>query len=553
MTDANRRPDAGTARLSESEVRRLLHELQIHQAELAQQNEELRAARAETEDQLARHVALFEFAPVALATLDIRGSVQELNRRARELLGPGARAGRPLADLVAPGSRRILLRVLAGTAAGEAGEPEILLPASRAGGAPRRAEVQVCRPHENADDLLVALVETTERHLGEQARLAQERAEAANREKSAFLSRVSHELRTPLNAVLGFAQALRCDPAVQRSPLVAERVGRIGEAGRHLQALVDEVLDLSQLEAGSLCLQAEDFDLVATLAEVVDRLKPLAAERQVHLHTAGGESAAPVHADRIRTRQVLMNLLGNAIKFNRPSGEVGVHVVQHLDEVAVAVFDDGAGLSAEQQAGLFASFDSAGAEHGSLPGGGLGLALSTQLMQAMQGRLEVRGVPGRGSVFSLALPRAKAAPATLWVTSAPPGSQVESGPLEVLYVEDNPVNVEVMAALLEERPRVRLIVAADGRSGLALARVRLPDLLLLDMQLNDMDGLEFLRMLHADPRTADLPCVAVSVNAMLSDVQAAVEAGMKAYLTKPLDARALLALIDRTRRRNAQP
>lgn len=534
-------PGAG----DEGDARRLLHELQVHQAELAQQNEDLRNARFDLEASLARRTALFDFAPIALVGIDGHHRLTELNRRAQELLGPTARAGAALADLVAGASREALARVLDR----RSDSAEVVCLATDAHGTARTAEVQVCRPQPDDGSLLVALAESTERHRAERALRAQGLAEQANREKSAFLARMSHELRTPLNAVLGFAHLLSRDRAILAAPATAERVSRIRDAGNHLLALVDDLLDLARLEAGSLKVHLEDFDVATLRADVVAMLAPLAARHPAHLRMDPCDTPVFVSADRGRTRQVLINLIGNAIKYNRAGGEVGIGITLHEQEVAIAVTDDGQGLTAEQQAGLFVAFERLGAERTPVAGIGLGLAIARQLVEAMHGRLEVRSAPGTGSVFTVTLPRA-AGPSA----AAAPAAQaagIGAVPLCVLYVEDNVLNAEVMKALLADRPNVRLVVASDGTRGLALLRELRPDLVLLDMQLPDMAGLDFFAHLRADPLVATTPCVAVSANAMTPDVRHAVDAGLDGYLTKPIDVDALFQLIDRTPPRQA--
>jgi signal transduction histidine kinase/ActR/RegA family two-component response regulator len=543
MNDGTMAP--GDTRGAEDSAKRLLHELQVHQVELAQQNEELRAARSALESSLVRQTALFDFAPIALVSLDGRHCIIDLNQRARELLGEAACPGVALDTLVDSGSREALARVFDARDA----HAEVTCGARAADGGPRTAEVQVCRPHPLEGGLLVALAETTERHRAERALKAQALAEQANREKSAFLARMSHELRTPLNAILGFTHLLAHDPSLSGSQVVTGRVARIRDAGLHLLALVDEVLDLARLESGSLSMHPEVFDVPALLTEVSSMLAPLAARRPARLRVAHDNRSTCVTADRARMRQVLINLVGNAIKYNRVNGQISLGVTAHGDEVEIAVADEGHGLTAEQQAGLFVAFERVGAERSTVAGIGLGLAISRRLVEAMHGRLEVRSTPGQGSVFTVTLPRARHPAAAAPVAAPRPSAEPSQLPLCVLYVEDNPVNAELMKALLEERPNVHLMLAADGTRGLALLRERLPDLVLLDMQLPDMDGLEFFAHLRADARLCDTPCVAVSANAMEQDMVTALDAGLAGYLTKPVDVEALLALIDQTRPR----
>ncbi len=522
-------------------ARQLLHELQVHQAELTQQNEDLRLARSELELSLGRRQALFEFAPIALLSLDAEGRLVELNRRAAELLGAGAQPGARLLLLVNDQSRAALAGVLSGATEGA----EVVCLTQADDGSVRTAEVQVCRPHPPVDAPLVALAESTERHRAEGARLAQLTAEAASRQKSAFLARMSHELRTPLNAVLGFAHLLAADPAVQAAGTPAGWVARIQEAGMHQLRLVDDLLDLARLEAGVMRTLREEFDLVRLVEEVASMLAPLAALRPVTLRMPGNAAAAWVKADRTRSRQVLINLVSNAIKYNREGGEVRLGVTAREGLVSVAVSDDGPGLTVSQQAGLFVPFERLGAEHGTVAGAGLGLAISRHLVEAMQGRLELRTAPGQGCTFTMTLPGASGRPSDAAPAAAAAGAVL--APARVLYVEDNEVNIEVMQALLRDQPNLQLLVARDGHAGLALVREHHPDLVLLDMQLPDMHGLEFFARLRAEPAVGKVPCVAVSANAMADDVRAALEAGLYGYLTKPIDAEALIASIHRHR------
>ncbi len=538
MNDPARESRPAGSADSDAVARRLLHELQVHQAELTQQNEDLRLARGELEASLARRQALFEFAPIALLSLDGDGKVTELNRRATELLGTDAEPGVWLFALVKHDSRAVLAEVLAGSR--ECAEIGCRTHADD--GRVRTAEVRVFRPRPQLDEWLVALVESTERHRAEAARLGQAGAEAANRQKSAFLARMSHELRTPLNAVLGFTHLLSSDPGVRASPTAAGWVARTQESGLHLLRLVDDLLDLARLENASLQTQCDAFDAVALLEEVASMLGPLALLRPVKMRVLCRGTAAWVTADRQRTRQVLINLVGNAIKYNRAGGEVRLDVAERPGEVSLVVDDDGPGMTPQQQAGLFRPFERLGAEQGAVFGVGLGLTISRELVQAMHGRLEVSSTVGRGSTFTVSLP---AAPERAdGPDAAEPLAAGTGVPVSVRYVEDNEVNVELMRALMQERPHVQLRVARDGRTGLALVHEQRPDAVLLDMHLPDMDGLEFFARLRADPATSRVPCVAVSANAMSDAVRAAIEAGIEGYLTKPLDVDAFFAVVD---------
>jgi PAS domain S-box-containing protein len=391
----------------------------------------------------------------------------------------------------------------------------------------------------------------TELKRTEQALREKAAAEQASRAKSEFLARMSHELRTPLNAVLGFAQVLQADAAQALSPAQRQRVDHIHAAGRHLLALIEDMLDLARIESGTVALRPEALDVRAVVADALGLVVPMARAHGVELHT--GSLAGLVQADRQRLRQVLMNLLSNAIKYNRPGGRVEVAAHGAADWLTLVVRDTGRGMSREQVQGLFEPFNRLGVEREGIEGTGIGLSIARQLVTHMGGRIEVRSRVGEGSEFEVWLPRALQAtcPAAgeAPVPTPPVAPQPQAEPaqpaLELLYIEDNEVNVTLVREVLALRPAVRLSVAGDGAGGVALAHTLQPDAVLVDMHLPDVDGHEVLRRLQADPRTAALPCIALSANAMPEDVQRALAAGFVDYWTKPIDVARFLAAIDR--------
>jgi PAS domain S-box-containing protein len=387
----------------------------------------------------------------------------------------------------------------------------------------------------------------TQRKLAEAALRDAEAAERASRAKSEFLARMSHELRTPLNAMLGFAQLLEHDGAERLLPPQRERLQRIRSAGTHLLSLIDEVLDLSAVEAGSLAVALQPVALDEVIDEVRQWLAPLAAQHEVQLRI--GESGAQVQADARRLRQVLANLMSNAVKYNRRGGHVMLAaqrlVVEGVPGWELAVRDTGRGLSDEQQAHLYEPFNRLGAEREGIEGRGIGLMTAHHLVRLMGGRLQVHSRLGEGSEFKVWLPLA-AEPAAAAARPAPQAradAAADAGALTLLYVEDNPINVLVMRELLALRPRYVLHVAVDGRSGIETALQRQPDLVLVDMQLPDMDGLELLRRLRGQGLASTL--VALSANAMPDAVARARAAGFEDYWTKPIDVAQLLARLDR--------
>ena len=375
-------------------------------------------------------------------------------------------------------------------------------------------------------------------------RAAKDEAERANRAKSQFLSSMSHELRTPLNASLGFGQLLLATGAPPLADPQRDQVLQILRGGRHLLELINEVLDLAQIETGRLRISLAPVQVAELLQECLTMLRPLAREAGIELQAVGEIPAdCLVQADRTRLKQVLLNLLSNAIKYNRPGGAARVACRLDADTLRIAIADDGPGLSPDQQARLFQAFERLDAGATAIEGAGLGLVLSRHVMVAMHGEIGLDSEVGRGSTFWITLPRAQAADYGIDAAPAHPAGR----PLAtrtVLYIEDNPVNEMLMAAMLARIDGVRMISAALPLLGLQLAAQERPALILLDIQLPGIDGFEVLRRLRLDPVTRDIPVIAVSANAMHGDVEHALASGFLRYLTKPLDLRELAAAVE---------
>jgi PAS domain S-box-containing protein len=378
-----------------------------------------------------------------------------------------------------------------------------------------------------------------------QAEHAREEAEAANRAKSEFLSRMSHELRTPLNAILGFAQLMQADAVEPPAPGQRQRLDALLRGGHHLLALINDVLDVARIDGGQLQLQLAPVGLAEVLDEALALVEPPARARGVVLvpPPRGAADDGRVLADATRLRQVLLNLLTNAIKFNRPGGEVRISLVAAGQRLRLEVADQGAGIAPEQLPRLFQAFERLDMD-GAVEGTGIGLALSRSLVTLMHGEIGVRSLPGEGSVFWLELPHSAAA------APARPGPPPAALPLrlagrhDVLYIEDNEVNQVLMQGMLAHRPAIALRLAALPEEGVAMALAQPPDLVLLDIQLPGIDGFEVLRQLRTHAALARTPVIAVSANAMPSDLAQAQAAGFSGYLTKPLDMQRLLAAVD---------
>jgi PAS domain S-box-containing protein len=386
----------------------------------------------------------------------------------------------------------------------------------------------------------------TDRKLAERvAEDARAEAERANRAKSEFLSRMSHELRTPLNAVIGFAQLLELD---ELDPRQREGVEQIVKAGRHLLKLINEVLDISRIESGTISISLEPVHLGSVLAEALSLIRPLADEADVRLLGDPAElEDLHVLADYQRLKQVLINLLSNAVKYNRPGGQIATRRNDLPDGgIELAIADTGRGLSADALERLFDPFDRLGAERTGIEGTGLGLALSMRLMEAMGGTIAAESQPDVGTTMWVKLRRGEDPEDDVATGRAAPVAANGSPRGTIVYIEDNLSNVKLVERLVERLPEVRLIPALQGRLGIDLARRHDPDLVLLDLHLPDLHGREVLEQLKSDPRTAAIPVVVVSADATSGQVERLMAGGATDYLSKPIDLDVLLKTITRT-------
>ncbi|MET3457727.1 ATP-binding protein [Pseudomonas kilonensis] len=382
----------------------------------------------------------------------------------------------------------------------------------------------------------------TDRRAAEIAlRTAREEAESASRAKSEFLSRMSHELRTPLNAILGFAQLLDMDSTAGQRP----QVSHILRAGQHLLALINEVLDIARIEAGRLPLNIEPIALATVLHEALTLVSPMAADAGIHLVDLPAlPDDSGVLADRQRLVQVLLNLLSNAIKYNRPGGKVRLEVSVQAHQVSIAVHDTGHGIAPDQLDQLFKPFERLGADP-QVEGTGLGLSLSKNLLEMMQGSLQVHSEPGHGCCFTLRLPATQ-----VIGTHLPPiaALTVTRPPVDyhgkILCIEDNLSSLALIETLMQRRPGIQLLSSMQGQMGLDLARQHSPQLILLDVTLPDLEGLEVLRRLRQSPATAATPVLMITADASDLTHRALRDAGATAILTKPIHIQAFLGHLE---------
>jgi PAS domain S-box-containing protein len=393
---------------------------------------------------------------------------------------------------------------------------------------------------------ILCVVEDITEHLRlQEAERARDLAEAANQAKSEFLSRMSHELRTPLNAMLGFAQLLELDARNPLTPSQQPWVAQIQQAGWHLLEMINDVLDLSRIESGNLRLQTEALDLPELLNASLALVTADAQRRGITITTDLASGSAAMLADATRVKQILTNLLSNAVKYNHDSGRIHVASrVREPDAVEIAVTDTGIGMSEQQIEALFQPFNRLGRERSTLQGTGIGLVISQRLAELMGGALRARSSEGEGSSFILSLPLVIDPDTVPSHLDQLVPEQPQYHTRLVHYVEDNETNVEVMRGILAQRPQVEMAVSVTGLDGLAAIRRRRPDLILLDMHLPDISGMELLRHLKSDVETATIPVVVVSADALAKETADAMAAGATRYLTKPVSVAELLGVVD---------
>ena len=377
---------------------------------------------------------------------------------------------------------------------------------------------------------------------------AKSAAEKANLAKSDFLSSMSHELRSPLNAILGFAQLMESD-SPPATPSQKESIAQILQAGWHLLTLINEILDLAKVESRQVPLSREPVSLAEIMLECQGMIEPQAQQRGIKLAFPQFDIPYFVLADRTRLKQVLINLLSNAIKYNLKQGTVGVKCTESTPErIRVSIRDTGAGLNPEQLAQLFQPFNRLGQEAGGEEGTGIGLVVAKRLVELMGGVIGVESTVGAGSVFWF----------ELISVAAPHLSMEGGGAAEVvqpqvlrearlhtlLYVEDNPANLKLVEQIIARHSDISLLTAVNGNSGIEIARVSQPDVVLMDINLPGINGFEALKILRSDPATAHIPVIAISANAMPRDIERGLKAGFFRYITKPIKLNELMDALD---------
>ncbi|MDO8772551.1 MAG: ATP-binding protein, partial [Burkholderiaceae bacterium] len=365
--------------------------------------------------------------------------------------------------------------------------------------------------------------------------------------KSDFLSSMSHELRSPLNAILGFAQLMESGSP---SPSQRASIEQILQAGWYLLELINEILDLALIESGKLSLSLEPISLPEVLLDCQAMIEPQAQKSGIHISFPQFDRPCFVSADRTRMKQVLVNLLSNAIKYNRVGGTIDVRCSADTPErLRISVQDTGEGLSPDKLAQLFQPFNRLGQESSTEEGTGIGLVVSKRLVELMGGEIGVQSTVGVGSVFWIELDLADASqpgadadeePLALLQARVQPGAVLRT----LLYVEDNRANMQLVEQLIARRPDMRLLSAGDALRGIALARSQQPQVILMDINLPGISGLQALAILRDDPATRHIPVLAISANAMPRDIEKGLAAGFFRYLTKPIRINEFMEALD---------
>jgi len=492
----------------------------------------------------ARFEALLEAAPDAIVVADEKGVITVANHRATDLFGYSRDEliGQPVEMLVPQQNREAHPSLRQGYVGHPAVRPMgagLQLWAVRKDGSTFPVDISLA-PLETPAGMLVsaAVRDITDRVAAEEAlRAAKEEAEKASMAKSELLSRMSHELRTPLTAILGFTELLQLGgiPTDQRD-LFVDRTHR---AGQHLLNLINDVLDISRVEAGSLVLSIEPVDAAQLVEEASELIAPMAQSRRIAVANTVHDVA--VMADKGRLRQVLLNLLSNAVKYNRESGSIMISSKTDGGSVSITVSDTGPGIAEDDLPRLFHPFERLGVQTGEIEGTGIGLAISRGLAEIMGGTIDVTSALGEGSRFTVTLPAAERAE----LAGAEDGHVGTVGhTATVLYIEDTASNTALVESALSLRPHIRFISAVQGQLGLELAREHKPDLVLLDLHLPDMSGEAVLAALKRDERTASTPVIVVSADATKNRIRDLMAAGARDYITKPLVIKDFLTSVD---------
>jgi len=503
--------------------------------------------RKKLENDMRLHAVIVDQMSEAVLMIDLEGILIDCNRAAKEMFGyeKAELIGKPISllhDETVPGTSRRKIKVALDLEGSFFGEINI----RRKDGSIRTCEVSAQLLRNESGEVIGNIGinrDITDRKAAETelvvARIA---AENANYAKTQFLSSMSHELRTPLNSVIGFAQHLMDDDDQPLSVDQEDSTSRIVGAGMHLLGLISQVLDLSKIESGKFEVHMDDVDLAAAFDASLGLIGDAATKAGIEIKVQE-VSGLSVRADPVRLNQIILNLLSNAIKYNRENGKVSI-TVDDTDRgrITIAVSDTGQGVAEERLAELFQPFNRLGAENSAVEGTGVGLVIAKKLLELMDGEINVESVEGDGSTFSFELPRGDMYP-VLDQSHKTIDASVESAGLEsanssgctILYVEDNPANRVLMSKVVARKPEFNLIMVNNAEDALEITNTDPPDVILMDINLPGINGLEALERISDNAETANIPVIALTANAMQKDVERGREAGFYKYLTKPIN------------------
>jgi signal transduction histidine kinase/AmiR/NasT family two-component response regulator/flagellar basal body-associated protein FliL len=390
------------------------------------------------------------------------------------------------------------------------------------------------------------LVQLETQHLLEIQEETSRKLTQANQAKSEFLSRMSHELRTPLNAILGFSELLEIGPP-RLTDSQNVRLQQISKAGWYLLELINQILDLAVIESGKVTLSQEPVSLVDVMRDCQAMIEPQAQKRDIKITFLPFDNTWFAYADHTRVKEVLINLLTNAVKYNREHGTVEVKCTASTPgRIRICIKDSGKGLSQEQLMQLFQPFNRLGRESGTEEGIGIGLVLVKQLVELMGGTIDVESTVGVGSEFWIELNRSVSPQlaADMTMPTELTTQAMKNAVYTLLYVEDDPANLLLVEQLIENYPHIKLLSTHDGNLGIALARAHFPDIILMDVDLPSISGIQALKILHQDPATTHIPVIALSAYAMPHDIEIGLAAGFFHYLTKPIKTNELMKVLD---------
>jgi len=490
---------------------------------------------------------ILETAADGIVTIDQRGIVETFNPAATKIFGYGA------AEVVGRNIKMLMPRPYRDEHNGylanylRTGDAKIIglgreLTGQRKDGSTFPMELAVSEATVAGKKIFTGIVRdiTGRKRIERDMQAARTDAERANNAKSEFLSRMSHELRTPLNAVLGFAQLLQYNPKEPLTKAQADSVRLILSGGKHLLNLINDILDLAKIETGKLSVSIEDVNPVQAIEDCLPLIESLAQQRNITIARDIAD-VGHVRADYTRLRQCVLNLLSNAVKYNRDGGGVTITVAAISDRsIRIAVSDTGVGIPRERQDELFRPFSRLGAEARQIEGSGIGLALTRELTALMNGRIGCDSEPDVGSVFWIELPRAESKTTAAPAMEPTPIAQPKTSASRILYIEDNPANLELVRKIVQQVPDFELTTAHTGELGIESAKSSVPDVILLDINLPGMNGYDVLRRLRAMQETAHIPVIALTAAATHADMERGMKAGFFRYLTKPLNIAELL-------------